>query len=286
MTEITDDEQRQASTEHAGTERASGDAPLLVFGDDGSPSADVAWLWVNNHAWPGWRIEAVHAQPVFPPEAWGPPVTAPWQSPWGRVLHNREGVVSVREVTADADPRPLLGDRTDAQLLVVGPRGLGSLRGLALGSTTDWLLYHPPAPLAVIRSAALVHHVVVAFDGSPAARAALDAFVQLPLSRQSRVTLLGVDDGSTDLHIGRDEAMATLAASGVSAEAVIVAGKATRMVMQYLEEHRPQLVVLGTRGFTRWKRLGIGSTASSVVRAAPCSSLVVSAVTTGEAERA
>ena len=29
------------------------ETPRLVFGDDGSPSADVAWLWVNDHPWPG-----------------------------------------------------------------------------------------------------------------------------------------------------------------------------------------------------------------------------------------
>jgi nucleotide-binding universal stress UspA family protein len=253
------------------------DTPVLVFGDDGSPSADVAWLWVNNHAWPGWRIEAVHAQPVFPPEQWGPPVARAWRSPWGRVLHNRAGVASVQELTADADPRPLLGDRRDAQLLVVGPRGLGNLRGLALGSTTDWLLYHPPAPLAIIRSAAAVERAVVAFDGSPAAIAALDAFLRLPLSRRAHVTLLSVDDGSTDVEAGRDDAMASFAAAGVGADAEIVAGKAARAIVHHLDEHRPQFVVLGTRGFTRWKRLGIGSTASSVVRAAPCSSLVVGA---------
>ena len=35
----------------------------LVFGDDQSQAADVAWLWINCHDWPGWQIEAVTATP-------------------------------------------------------------------------------------------------------------------------------------------------------------------------------------------------------------------------------
>ena len=37
------------------------DPRTLVFGDDGSPAADVAWLFINNHRWPGWRLEVVTA---------------------------------------------------------------------------------------------------------------------------------------------------------------------------------------------------------------------------------
>ncbi len=36
----------------------------LVFGDDQSQAADVAWLWINSHAWPGWQIEALTATPM------------------------------------------------------------------------------------------------------------------------------------------------------------------------------------------------------------------------------
>jgi hypothetical protein len=34
--------------------RSPGSVPRLVFGDDGSADADVVWLWINNHSWPGW----------------------------------------------------------------------------------------------------------------------------------------------------------------------------------------------------------------------------------------
>ena len=37
------------------------DSRTLVFGDDSSPAADIAWLFINNHQWPGWSLEVVAA---------------------------------------------------------------------------------------------------------------------------------------------------------------------------------------------------------------------------------
>lgn len=33
----------------------------MLFGDDGSTSADAAWLWVNSHDWPDWTIDVLRA---------------------------------------------------------------------------------------------------------------------------------------------------------------------------------------------------------------------------------
>ena len=49
------------------TETQGDAAHLLVLGDAGSTGADVAWLWVCNHRWPGWRAEVVTAErPLVP----------------------------------------------------------------------------------------------------------------------------------------------------------------------------------------------------------------------------
>lgn len=39
-------------------------AHRLTFADDGSAGADVVWLWLNNHAWPGWAVEVLTVHPV------------------------------------------------------------------------------------------------------------------------------------------------------------------------------------------------------------------------------
>lgn len=73
-------------------------------------------------------------------------------------------------------PREVL-DRVSltAELLVVGTRGLGSIMGTLLGSVSRGILHDAGCPVAIIRSE---HHragpVLVAYDGSRAARLALD----------------------------------------------------------------------------------------------------------------
>src|SRR4249919_1659501 len=105
--------------------------PQLVFGDDGSAAADVVWLWINNHRWPGWRITVVTGQtpPLGPiePERSAP---HPWTPPWSRQLLTADDVVAVEYLTAEADRRLLLDSYKAAALVAVGPRGQGVFKHL------------------------------------------------------------------------------------------------------------------------------------------------------------
>lgn len=111
------------------------------MGDDGSPAADVVWLLVNSHGWPGWRISVVSARA---PEK-GPPVCEeratlnPWGPPHPRQLFTRDEV-EVEHLFAETDPRLALDSCTDAAIVVVGPRGHGLRKHLHIGSTTEWLI--------------------------------------------------------------------------------------------------------------------------------------------------
>lgn len=60
--------------------------------------------------------------------------------------------VEVRQVVArDRPVHRLLEAATGAQLLVVGSRGRGGVRGMQLGSTSQSLLYVAPCPIAIVR---------------------------------------------------------------------------------------------------------------------------------------
>lgn len=63
--------------------------------------------------------------------------------------------VTVERHVADGAARPaLLTAAHDAQMLVVGSRGRGGVRGMMLGSVSHALLHHAPCPVSVVHPAA------------------------------------------------------------------------------------------------------------------------------------
>ncbi|HUP73946.1 MAG TPA: universal stress protein [Acidimicrobiales bacterium] len=260
------------------TETPRPDERLLVFGDDGSSGADVAWLWVCNHRWPQWRAEVLTAtQPPMPPPPSDQPVKpVEWDSTHRRRAFAESELTSIRTLTVAQDPRIMLGARSDADLIVVGPRSLSRTKAMILGSTTEWILHHPPAPLAIIRTASPVRRVVVCVDGSEHAHAAARAFSQFPWAPDTEVFVVTAVDGRTTAD-GVAAAIATLDNAGITATVDAIKGSPTDMILDQIELRKPDLVVLGTRGLTGWKRLRLGSTAGTIVRAAHSSILVANA---------
>lgn len=246
--------------------------PVLVFGDDGSSAADVACLWVANHRWDGWDAEIITAlMPTFAaPES--PPEFRTWASPHDRSILSGAGFTEVRHLTIERDPRLVFDAKPDADLIVIGDSNEKSIVP-HLGSTAEWLIHHPPAPLALIRSARAVRSVLVCADGSGHSHAALEALLALPLSRNVDVTVLHVDEGR-----GRrsaiDEAMAMLSAAGITPRLRSDTGRPATCIANELRREPRDLTVLGTRGVTGLNRLLLGSTANAVIRSGNGSVLI------------
>jgi nucleotide-binding universal stress UspA family protein len=66
----------------------------------------------------------------------------------------------LRQVTCGPPRDALLAAAADAQMIVAGSRGLGGLRGMALGSVAHALLQHAPCPIGI------VHHPGPGIPGS------------------------------------------------------------------------------------------------------------------------
>ena len=247
----------------------------LVFGDDGSPASDVAWLFINSHRWPGWRVEVVAAHM---PEVPGSPLPRadtelhPWDPPLARKAFGEAQFHEIVALTAEADPRLVLTRPSD--LLVIGPRGPGLLKALHLGSTADWLLLHPPAPLLIARHGHAVHAAVVCVDGSAHANKVCDVLAGLPWAAQVAATVLVVDDHRTDVDAAVTSARLRLGPACATVDVRVDGGKPTTTIHRQLADASPDLVALGTRGLTGLRHLRLGSTASAVARTATCSVLV------------
>jgi nucleotide-binding universal stress UspA family protein len=261
-------------------------APQLVFGDDGSAAADVVWLWINNHQWPGWRISIVTASkpPLGPPVGRELSTPHPWEPPTPRRLLAGGDDVALEHLMAEADPRLVLDSFNDAALLAIGPRGAGLLKQLGLGSTAEWLISarRPLAPLTVIRSARPTRSVLLCVDGSLHARRATRAMARLPWIAGTHVTVLGVADGSPGIERGVDDAARLLKARGIAEVSTHVARALPQVptfdvrstILKTIDVSAPDLVVMGPGGLGGLRRAVLGSTASAVLRHAACSVLI------------
>jgi nucleotide-binding universal stress UspA family protein len=134
----------------------------VVVGVDDSPSADATLAFAVELA--ATRVVPLHVVRAWPPTAGGPPspeavsaeerrpfedLVAVWQQKFPAVPVSTEAVVEHPAAALTRASR-------NAQLLVVGTRGRGMVRGLLLGSVSQHLLRHSACAVAVVHDPAPV----------------------------------------------------------------------------------------------------------------------------------
>jgi nucleotide-binding universal stress UspA family protein len=140
-------------------------APLsepIVVGVDGSPASEAALAFAFGAA-------DLRRVPLVAVHAWWDLVVDPTMAPlvdWDAVDADEHEVLAERLagwaesypdvpvrrlVVRDRPARALVEESGRAQLVVVGSRGRGGLRGMLLGSVSQALLHHAHCPVAVVR---------------------------------------------------------------------------------------------------------------------------------------
>lgn len=252
-------------------------SPVLGFGDDKSAEADICWSWIESHTWDGWRLEIVTAEPHPDMAPVDPEETKlhPWEPEQSRQA-DHVGFESVENLRAEVDPRLALITRP-WDLLAIGPRGSGVLKGMHLGSTADWLLREPTSPLVIARRPRAVATALFAADGSVHAKRALDTLIELPWARGLKVRVVTVDDGHTDSDVAQDEAIAALSAVGADVGGKVLKGNPKRQILEEIAGTDPDMVVMGARGIKGMRRLVVGSTTAAVAHSTDSTLLVAHA---------
>jgi nucleotide-binding universal stress UspA family protein len=290
----------------------------IVVGVDGSPQADTAVRWAATRAQhTGARLRLLHTQ-VVPVPAPAMPLAAP--APYtadpqdyaaageavltaaATVAHNQASGIDVTTDLRVGGAAPVLIDASaEADLIVVGSRGLGGFAGLLLGSVSAQVSGHARCPVVVVHGQpSAAGPVVVGVDGSePAAKALTFAFGE---ARRFGTGVIAVHAWSLPLPAGPAEAAAAARATGddparyrQAARQVLTDAVADCRrqhpdvpVDERLVEHsaagalleaaaEPAMIVVGSRGHGGFIGLLLGSTSHSVLHHATCPVAVVHA---------
>lgn len=280
----------------------------IVVGVDGSESALEAVIWAAKTAERQGKTLSILGAFETQAAAYAPALVIPQEvidvirteaetSVQKAAAAAREVAPSITVNTKSQEGRPaslLVEESEHADLVVVGSRGLGGVKGLFLGSVGVDVAAHAKSPVLVYAGAGGPGPVVVGVDGSPLSEGALkSAFDYADALGTSLRVIHTWTDLSADALYGyglepqqlqrlADEAHEVVAERiagfgadypGVEVERVIVSdGPAAQLVENAKDA---QLLVVGSRGRGGFRGLLLGSTSQAVLHKATCPVLVV-----------
>jgi nucleotide-binding universal stress UspA family protein len=287
----------------------------ILLAIDGSPTADRAVELVRSSVW----ARPTTVRVVTVDQSVADLTNAPWLGEplvdhgptWTHTRHLHEIVARAEaELTSDdvalegkvVQGRPadeIVGEAMafGADLIVIGSRGLGSIRSMLLGSVSAEVVDRAPCPVLVARHDR-VTRLVIGLDGSPCSERALDfvadrqlfpgaeaivvSAVPQPALYPTVAPMSGVTiDLPADPRVRQAHQEIVLA--GVArlrgpirpVSGAIIEGDPPTELIAVATAREADLIVVGTRGITGLRRLLLGSTARNVLHHTTCSVLVV-----------
>lgn len=197
-------------------------------------------------------------------------------------------------------------DQLDADLIAIGARGLGAVQRFLLGSVSEKVTKHAPCPVLIAKTAdddavpAVTPadgsiRLLLAYDASTPAQAAVDMLAAWPLGEQTQICLITV---LTLMTYYRMDILQHLSAEWQEEKRIAQAElERTANRLRHLTPHvttqlregpdpsqqiinaaadfNATLIMLGHRGKNSIERFLLGSVTTRVVHHAPCSVLVV-----------
>lgn len=290
-------------TENA-EEAARGEDNAVVVGVDGSPQGQDALDWAAAEAsMMGRPLRVVHGfiWPLMAGVPLGPSQVGPpdggLQAAAERILLDAETRAQQRapeikvttELVIGSDEHALLEQARDAELVVVGSRGMGGFTGLLVGSVGVALAAHAPCPVIVVHPRAddqpPARRIVVGIDGSDLSAPAVEFAFQAAARRGVGLTALHAWSPPTSIFpedvVEQDERHRMLEELETHRQRFPAVDLDVKLVDDHpggalVEESvDAELVVVGSRGRGGFQGLLLGSVSQAVLQHAACPVAVV-----------
>jgi len=200
---------------------------------------------------------------------------------------SRQKVESSGEI-GQADPAEMILDaaeRENADLIVVGNKGMGQATRFKLGSVPDRVAHFSPCDLLIVdttrsdrtKRADLGYKKLLAgTDGSPTANEAARKTFELAMLLRSSVTLVYVGDPVVGAITLEDTAKGR--PEGVKVEPMVGQGEPADVLCQVAETADIDLIVVGNKGMSGARRFLLGSVPNQVAHYAPTDVLIAKTV--------
>lgn len=267
----------------------------VIAGIDGSPAAEAAIKWAAAEAVSrGAELSLLHAfvWPLFPVPL-GPSEVAPGlRAAADKIVaesvefaRKLEPEVTVTGHRSDGFPAPVLIDASEqADVIVIGSRGLGLALGALVGSTGLDLAANAHCPIVVVRPDQYDSgsRVVIGYDGSPASKVALDFGLDHARRHGLEVRVVAAQPLHTEHgQITAPELTAAVHSrpGGANAELVLINGHPAEQLLRLSAD--AALIVLGARGRGGFAGMLIGSVSQTVLHHADCPVAIIPAAAVG-----
>lgn len=159
-----------------------------------------------------------------------------------------------------------------ADLLVIGKRGdtadfTANTAGGHLGANLERVIRGSTRPVLVAnRAFKPIERLLLAYDGGPSTRKALDHIIARPLLKDIECHLLMIGAANAGNQEKLADARERLTHAGLEARATLVQGEPEEEIRRAVREGGIDLLVVGAYGHSRIRHLIIGSTTTTLIR--------------------
>lgn len=286
----------------------------IVVGVDGSPSSDIATRWAAREA-TARDLPLLLAAAYVVPQFLYAEGMIPSQAIFNELQQQtQESIDQAAAIATEINPdlkimqeiregspiTMLLELAKEADIVVVGSRGLGGIAGALLGSVSASVIGHAESPVVVLREDDMYTDaqdgpVVVGVDGSKVSELALreafkaaDAYdtelvaVNAWLDRAVQSTLAGVNLSAGEWQRAQEEqeemleeSLAPMRKEYPDVKVKLVVHREAPEISLAEEACDARLLVVGSHGRGGFTGMLLGSTSRALLRLAPCPLMVV-----------